>query len=303
MPTIAQKKSAPRAKPAPAPLGVKAARTFYRGVGAVAPGLAGRVAARHFMRSRTGKAPLKDMAPLGATAIQIHGGAPIRNGYHWGSRGPAVLLVHGWGSDSSSMYSLVAPLQKRGFRVVAFDAPAHGTQPGTHTTMTAFKSAVAGVIDTVGGVHAVIAHSLGGIAAVSAIAAGRLQPPQRLVLVSAPCSLPTVIERWSRFLSIGNRAVLHMKADLKRRNGVPVDHWDIAERGCDFDGQVIIFHDHDDSLVPFCEAEKIAIALRHTKLRGTAGLGHRRILFDPAVQAEIVDFLTAPQPAMAQATI
>jgi pimeloyl-ACP methyl ester carboxylesterase len=303
MSTIAQKKSAPRVKPAPAPLGVKTARTFYRSVGAVAPGLAGRIAARHFMRSRTGKAPLKERVPLGASAIQIRSGAPIRYGYLWGSQGPAVLLVHGWGSDSSSMYSLVAPLRKRGFRVVAFDAPAHGTQPGTHTTMTEFKSAVEGMLDTIGEVHAVIGHSLGGIAAVSAIASGRLQPPHRLVLVSAPCSLPTVIERWSRFLSIGNRAVGQMKGELKRRNGVPVDHWNIAERGCDFDGQVMIFHDHDDSLVPFCEAEKIASALRHTKLRGTTGLGHRRILFDPAVQAEIVDFLTPQQPATAQATI
>ncbi len=299
MSTIARKNPAPAATP----LSVRAARAFYSGVGAVAPGLAGRVAARHFMRSRTGKAPLKDRAPLGATGLHIRSGSPIRNGYLWGSDGPAVLLVHGWGSDSSSMYSLVAPLQKRGFRVVAFDAPAHGTQPGTHTTMTAFKSAVAGVIDTIGGVHAVIAHSLGGIAAVSAIESGRLQPPHRLVLLSAPCSLPAVIERWSRFLSIGKRAVGHMKGDLKRRNGVPVDHWDIAERGGDFDGQVMIFHDHDDSLVPFCEAEKIATGLRHTRLRGTTGLGHRRILFDPEVQAELVDFLTAPQPAMAHATI
>lgn len=52
------------------------------------------------------------------------GGAPVTT-YAWGE-GPAVLLVHGWSSHTGCMAGFVDPLLERGFRVVAFDAPAHG---------------------------------------------------------------------------------------------------------------------------------------------------------------------------------
>lgn len=49
----------------------------------------------------------------------------------WGEAGrPLVLLMHGWGGHRGQLTGFVAPLMKAGFRVVAFDAPAHGDAPG-----------------------------------------------------------------------------------------------------------------------------------------------------------------------------
>src|SRR5512143_2769531 len=53
----------------------------------------------------------------------------------WGESGPAVLLMHGWGGSRAQMTGFVAPLLAAGFRVVAYDQPAHGESDGPMTNL------------------------------------------------------------------------------------------------------------------------------------------------------------------------
>lgn len=53
----------------------------------------------------------------------------------WGSNGPAVLLMHGWGGARAQMTGFVDPLLFAGYRVVAFDQPGHGESTGTMTNL------------------------------------------------------------------------------------------------------------------------------------------------------------------------
>jgi pimeloyl-ACP methyl ester carboxylesterase len=292
------------AAPAPArplssqrtPLDVRLARLGYRLLSAAAPALAGKVATNHFLSSRPRGARPSAGLPLGARQFPIKDEALVRQGFLWDAKGPTVLLVHGWGADSSSLFGFVRPLVNRGFRVAAFDAPAHGTSAGKRTTMTEFVRAVGHVLDTLGGAHAVVAHSLGGIAAIAAVArraeAGSA-PPRRMVLLSAPCALPTVIERWSNFLRVGPNVVARLYRELDRRNGVPPMHWNIAVLGRELAVPVALIHDRADPMVPFDEAQKIAAALRDAQIEETVDLGHRRILFASAVHQRVVDFIAS----------
>src|SRR6188474_1182869 len=43
----------------------------------------------------------------------------------WGSSGPKILLMHGWGGSRAQMTGFVGPLLSAGYRVVAYDQPAH----------------------------------------------------------------------------------------------------------------------------------------------------------------------------------
>ena len=47
----------------------------------------------------------------------------------WGNSSPSVLLMHGWGGSRAQMTGFVEPLLKAGYRVVAYDQPAHGDIP------------------------------------------------------------------------------------------------------------------------------------------------------------------------------
>ena len=53
----------------------------------------------------------------------------------WGSAGPNILLMHGWGGSRAQMTGFVEPLVSAGYRVVAYDQPAHGESDGKLTNL------------------------------------------------------------------------------------------------------------------------------------------------------------------------
>ncbi|MEV6671271.1 alpha/beta fold hydrolase [Streptomyces sp. NPDC051162] len=268
-------------------------RIAHAAVGAVLPGTGGRWATDVFSRTRTLGARPDNVLPLGARRFAVAGNPDVRGGYLWGDDGgPTALLVHGWGSDSSSMYSLIAPLRQLGYRVAAFDAPAHGVHEGTRATMTQFTTAVGAVLDSLGGARVVVAHSLGSIAAVGAVAARPRQGVDCLVLLAPTCTLSAVLERWAEAeLRLSPAIVDRIRAELHRRNGVPVGHWDVVGLGRALDCPVLALHDPDDPVVPFREAEAIAAGLPAVRLERAPGRGHMGILMSPEVKSAVSAFV------------
>src|SRR6185436_19892625 len=106
-------------------------RAAFRMLCAIAPALASRIAFRLWFTpsgprvSDAARAFLATGETLDLTVNGRHVAAWI-----WASeprgRGPAIVLMHGWGGYAAQMQSFVAPLTAAGFRVIAFDAPAHG---------------------------------------------------------------------------------------------------------------------------------------------------------------------------------
>ena len=64
------------------------------------------------------------------------------------------------------------------------------------------------------------------------------------------------------------------------------------------DSALLIGHHRDDREVPFIHGERLAATWQNATLRATSGLGHRRILRDDAVIANVVEFVRqgAPPP-------
>lgn len=287
----------PAAAPAPG-LGAVMSRAGYQLGALLAPRLAGRIAADAFGRSRSKGGRTLFRMPLGAQTFDIAGNDDVRRGYLWKNDGPTVLLVHGWGSDSSSMIGFVKPLLAQGFQVAAFDAPAHGESAGNKTTMTRFVAAVSAAIASLGNVQVIVGHSLGSIAAVAAVAKAspeHARAVRRLVLIAAPVSLSTVLERWanSHQQQLPRSVTERIYDRLHVQNGVPVSHWDISVLGAALDIPVLVVHDELDPVVPLSEAQRLLRSLKHVRLEQTSGLGHSRILSAAPVKELITGFIGA----------
>lgn len=266
-------------------------RAGHAALGRMVPGLAGRVATSTFSSTRALGPRPDDVLPLGARRFGVDGAPGIRGGFLWGDEGPGALLVHGWGADSSSMQGLVAPLRALGYRVAAFDAPGHGISPGTQATMTQFTRATVAVLDALRDVRVIVAHSLGSIAAVGALAQRQELPVQCLVLIAPTCTLTGVLERWSRSeLRLRRPIVERIYRELHRRNGVPVSHWDVIGLGADLRLPVMVIHDPQDAVVPSAEAQAVAAGLRDACLAAAPGHGHLGILMAPAVKDLVAGF-------------
>src|SRR5512145_2489427 len=154
------------------------------------PELASAIAERLFL---TPPKP-RDAAAAAVDLIDARSSVLEHNGRHivmwrWGSRdAPAVLLAHGWGGNAAQMRPFAFPLLEAGHRVIAYDQPAHGVSEGRLTGLPDFADVLGAVAAYHGGIHAVIAHSLGGAAAALSLSWGRVAF-HKIVLVAPPSDL------------------------------------------------------------------------------------------------------------------
>ena len=72
--------------------------------------------------------------------------------YEWGTGDKIVLLVHGWESRGTALRMFVNPLLKSGFKIVTFDAPAHGDSEGEILNLPTNARMIAEVMKKFGGV-------------------------------------------------------------------------------------------------------------------------------------------------------
>ena len=103
----------------------------------------------------------------------------------WGSSGPAVLLMHGWGGARAQMTGFVDPLLFAGYRVVAFDQPGHGESSGKTTNLLEIAPSMDVIVKHEGPFHAVLAHSFGTLITSYALVERNFPPPARMIYFGA----------------------------------------------------------------------------------------------------------------------
>jgi pimeloyl-ACP methyl ester carboxylesterase len=217
-------------------------------------------------------------------------------GQEWGT-GPAVYLIHGWGGQAAQLAAFVTPLVDRGYRVVAFDAPSHGRSAAGRygprsSSVPEFAGALTAAVDAHGPAHAIIAHSLGSTATAAALCDGLRA--DRVAMLAPMAGAESYARRLARLLGLGDSSYRRLIARVERRVGAPMRHFDVPELGRAIAmPPTLVVHDRDDVYTPISDGAAIAAAWPSARLHATSGLGHRRLLRDPDVVAEVVEFIAS----------
>ncbi len=210
----------------------------------------------------------------------------------WGRKNaPTVLLVHGWAGRASQLAAFVEPLLKQGFRVAAFDAPAHGEAPGKQMSLPEMGDVVEACARLLGPLDSIVAHSLG--AAGTTLALGRGLELRRVVYLAPPENPGEFPYRAAAYLGFSEEVAQRLQRRLEKRFD-----FRFAEGRGTFIGPklripLLAVHDVDDKEVKYQESERLVKAWPGARLFSTHGLGHNRILRDKKVVAEAVGFLAA----------
>lgn len=258
----------------------------------LAPGHTARWAARRFLTPRPTRLDEEEVEVL-ATATRgemVGGSGPRVHAYVWGEGGPTVLLVHGWNGNVGQMTPFVPPLRRLGFRVVSFSAPAHGASEGAATHVPQIAQAVSAVARRFGPLHAIVAHSIGATAAARAVEGGL--PVGRLAFV-APATRPGAwIEGFAS--AEGLVRIQHrLAAAVEELAGARLADLELAAMAPALDVPVLALHDRSDPLASCAEARRATSRMPIARLVETSGLGHFRILREPAVVRAVASFVLA----------
>ena len=269
----------------PLPIAALAAASY------VVPGLVAPFFRRMMLTPRRHVRPPPVLAiPDADERIDLGGGLVA---WRWGGGGPAVptvLLVHGFEGNRSQFGAILKALLARGLSVVALDVPAHGESLGDELTAVKFVAAIERTLDRLGPVHAVVGHSMGG--AMSLFSLAQRGGARRAALVSAPSSLKRELQRFAGAVGLSKRGARAFIASVEKHVGRPAADFDIRHIAGKVKLPVLMIHDQTDRQVPVAEAARSAHMLPDAELIVTRGLGHNRLLADPAGVPAIVDFVS-----------
>lgn len=277
-------------------------RGRLRVLGAVAPRAAQAEAFRIWCTLPAGAGRRKDHRPHPGEVTTLtapRGGRVVVE--TWGD-GPVVYLVHGWGGWRGQLGAFVEPFVAAGHRVVAFDAPGHGDSdpsvlgPGRGTPLEA-KEAFEVVAAHHGAAAAVVAHSMGSTVAAMAVREGAVRT-DRLVLVAPNPDFADLLADFTRTLRLTPRVLGLLREALEEFVQRPLSDFDLAPLGADGGlPATLVVHDLRDKETPFEVGQRVAAAWPTATLVTTDGLGHQRILRDPATVELVVRDVTASRPA------
>ena len=212
--------------------------------------------------------------------------------WEWGWRDaeqPAVLLAHGWGGHAAQMRGFVFPLLSAGYRVIAFDQPAHGVSEGRITGLPDFADVLAAVAARSGRVHGVIAHSLGAAAATYAVSKGLMIP--RVVAIGASLDVFAYSRMFASWYWISERVRRAMEHAIEERFGLGWSDLDMARLAPRLAAEALVIHDRADRIVPWRRGAAFARQWPGARLLLTQGLGHARVLRDEQVAQAAAQFI------------
>ena len=140
--------------------------------------------------------------------------------------------------------------------------------------------------------HAVIAHSIGSAVLAEALHAGL--DAQRAVLLSAPAYYERFARDFAGAGGVDTDGTEAMLALLRDAIGVDVREISLPRRAPHLRQPALFIHSSDDRVVAIEDSQASAIAWPGAHHLRVEGLGHRRILADPAVIAAVIAFVTRP---------
>jgi pimeloyl-ACP methyl ester carboxylesterase len=210
----------------------------------------------------------------------------------WGENGPAVLLVHGWGGARAQMTGFVGPLLAAGYRVIAYDQPAHGESGGRMTNILEIAPTLDLIREREGNFHAILAHSFGTLVASYALVNRGFPPPSRLVYFGAFNRLLDSLPRFQVQAGLPGPVMDGLRDTIYTNFGQDVMDGIWNEKMTQkIDIPALMFHDKSDNVTPIEDSRAIARVWKGARLIETEGLGHRGALQSRDIHAQVVEFL------------
>jgi pimeloyl-ACP methyl ester carboxylesterase len=205
---------------------------------------------------------------------------------------PKALIAHGFESSSRNFDHYILPLLKKGYEVLAFDAPAHGQSGGKRITLPLYVKTLQTIYELYGPVQSFMGHSLGGLALSLLIESLPHDTDTKLVLIAPPCEMVAAVDSFFQLLQTGKEVRKEFDDLSYELFDRPFSWYSMRRALYHVHADILWLQDEEDRITPLQDALRIRED-QHPNIQFvlTKGLGHRKIYRDLAVIRRIVDFL------------
>lgn len=209
--------------------------------------------------------------------------------YQYGKSSKKILLVHGWSGRGTQLFKIADELVKAGYATISFDAPAHGKSPGRTTIMSEFVATILEIDKQFGPFDAAVGHSLGGMSLLNAVKKGF--KINHLAIIGSGDIVQDILDDFVAKLGLKPNISSKLREHFEKKYGQEMDSYSGYKSAMEIDIPVLVIHDKNDPEVAVTAGINIYNHLKNGTLYLTEGLGHRKILGDPAVIDKVVQFV------------
>jgi pimeloyl-ACP methyl ester carboxylesterase len=200
--------------------------------------------------------------------------------------------MHGWGGARAQMTGFVDSMLFAGYRVVAYDQPAHGDSDGVMTNILEIAPTMDLIAQREGNFDAIIAHSFGTLITSYALVKRNFPPPSRLIYFGAFNRLLDSLPRFQAIAKLPDEVMHGLLEMIHEKFGQDVLEAIVNEMlAPQIHIPALMFHDLTDNVTPVADSRAIARAWKHSRLVETDGMGHRGALQASEVLEQVVKFL------------
>lgn len=216
------------------------------------------------------------------------------HGYRWNHpQKEKALILHGFGSAAYKFEHYVAPLARKGYEVLAFDAPAHGDSEGTTTNAVEYSEMIKAVIGKYGPVKSFMAHSFGGIALSLALESIPHPADTRIVFIAPATETTSAVDAAFTMLKIKDAEVRkEFEKIIISVSGKETAWFSMRRAMHHINASILWIHDEEDDVTPWSDALKVKED-NHPNINFviTKGLGHRKIYHDINIKNKVITFM------------
>jgi esterase/lipase len=218
----------------------------------------------------------------------------IVRGYRWNHPSQKkALILHGFESSVVNFENYIEPLIKKGYEVLAFDAPAHGRSTGKTITVITYKNLVHHIWNHYGPIDSFITHSFGGLTLCLALEEIPHSASTKIVLVAPAAETKTAIDNFFKLLKLNNGVRKEFDRLIEEQGGKPPEWYSVSRTAAKLKGQVLFLQDKDDYMTPLSDVKSIMDKnYPNFHFVISEGLGHRRIYRDEQSIEKIMEFLS-----------
>jgi pimeloyl-ACP methyl ester carboxylesterase len=215
-------------------------------------------------------------------------------GYRWNHTSPVkVLILHGFSSCIYNFDKYISAFVSKGYGVLAFDAPAHGTSSGKTVNAVQYADTIKQIARLYGPVHNFIGHSFGGIAISLALEQMEQEAPAKIVFIAPATETSSAVDGAFKMLRLNSKKVrLAFDRIIFDISGRETSWFSIRRAIKNIKAEILWIHDEDDEITPIADALKVKEDnLPNIKFVITKGLGHHKIYRDAGTRNLVTNFI------------
>ncbi len=262
---------------------------------------AGKLAFHIFSTPRKGRLTPRDRTYLEkSTQTTLYWGDISICCYDFGGdASKTVLMMHGWESNSARWRTLGNVLQTQGFRVVLFDAPAHGSSGNRYFNIVLYAQMMQKVV-THYAPSMLIGHSAGAMAIGYFLSHAPIFPIdaklKKVVLMASPYDLDSLFNTYQKIIGFNGRIRRQLDREVFAVDGNETSYYCVENfvkqmpENFRIATDCLFIHDENDPIAAIACSETCHKIWKNSTFLRTKGLGHS--LQHKSVYEKIVQFLS-----------